>query len=297
MSIRRRRPVITPCGWRARYVGIYDLSDPLHPRHVRDFGLVDQEPGSSGPIPAAIHHAMLSPDRKRVYVGGGGGSAVLDREKLIGNPSDWPIPPTPANLLAPQLGRTSMMQPQWNAHTNYVLKDVAVPDFQVDKVGKVHDFLVVVSEAGGWKCDGHRDMTFILDITDPTKPWPVANHQVLESSGNFCAKGGRFGPHSTQENFHPLFYKKLLAIASFNAGVRMVDIRDPFRPVEVAYYIPESNQNTNFCGTEDGVPVCLPVIQTNNAEVDARGLIYIVDRAGTGMHILELTGDAKKIIE
>lgn len=73
--------------------------------------------------------------------------------------------------------------------------------------------------------------------------------------------------------------------------------RRPFRPVEVAYCIPESNQNTNFCGAEDGVPVCLPVIQTNNAEVDARGLIYIVDRAGTGMHILELTGDAKKIIE
>jgi len=29
-------------------------------------------------------------------------------------------------------------------------------------------------------------------------------------------------------------------------------------------------------------------------ELDDRGYIYIVDRANTGMHILELTGDAKK---
>jgi len=36
-------------------------------------------------------------------------------------------------------------------------------------------------------------------------------------------------------------------------------------------------------------------IQTNNAEVDGRGYIYIVDRANTGMHILELTGDARNI--
>ncbi len=32
-----------------------------------------------------------------------------------------------------------------------------------------------------------------------------------------------------------------------------------------------------------------------NVEVDDRGLVYIVDRAGTGAHVLELTGDAKKI--
>jgi hypothetical protein len=38
-------------------------------------------------------------------------------------------------------------------------------------------------------------------------------------------------------------------------------------------------------------------MQTNNVEVDDRGLIYIVDRANTGLHILELTGNARKIIE
>jgi hypothetical protein len=33
-------------------------------------------------------------------------------------------------------------------------------------------------------------------------------------------------------------------------------------------------------------------IHTNNVEVDDRGYVYIADRAGTGMHVLRLTGEA-----
>ena len=39
----------------------------------------------------------------------------------------------------------------------------------------------------------------------------------------------------------------------------------------------------------------MPVIQINNVEVDERGYIYAVDRANTGMFILELTGEARAI--
>jgi hypothetical protein len=31
-------------------------------------------------------------------------------------------------------------------------------------------------------------------------------------------------------------------------------------------------------------------------ETDDRGYIYVVDRANTGMHILELTGDARRLV-
>jgi hypothetical protein len=41
--------------------------------------------------------------------------------------------------------------------------------------------------------------------------------------------------------------------------------------------------------------VCKTVVQTNNVDVDDRGLVYIVDRVGTGMHILRLTGEAARI--
>jgi hypothetical protein len=45
----------------------------------------------------------------------------------------------------------------------------------------------------------------------------------------------------------------------------------------------------------DGKERCTTSIQTNNAETDDRGYIYIVDRANTGMHILELTGEARAV--
>src|SRR5438876_8982179 len=45
--------------------------------------------------------------------------------------------------------------------------------------------------------------------------------------------------------------------------------------------------------TIDGEDRCKVAIQTNNVETDERGYIYIVDRANTGLHILELTGAAR----
>ena len=38
-------------------------------------------------------------------------------------------------------------------------------------------------------------------------------------------------------------------------------------------------------------------IQTNNVEVDDRGLIYLADRVDTGLHIVELTGPAAAILD
>ena len=40
---------------------------------------------------------------------------------------------------------------------------------------------------------------------------------------------------------------------------------------------------------------CKVAIQTNNVENDERGLVYLADRANTGLHIVRLTGEAAKI--
>jgi hypothetical protein len=133
-----------------------------------------------------------------------------------------------------------------------------------------------------------------VDITDAARPQVVSTFDV--PPGDFCTRGGRFGPHSSNESFTPVYYGKLVFLAYFNAGVRAVDIRDPFHPREAAFYVPAVTPNTaQRCVKVDGADRCKTAIQTNNLEVDDRGYVYIVDRANTGLHILELTGAARAI--
>ena len=94
----------------------------------------------------------------------------------------------------------------------------------------------------------------------------------------------------------PVFYRKLAFISWFNAGLRVLDIRNPYEPKEVAYFIPAITEKTEKrCLDRSSQERCKIAIQTNNAETDDRGYIYIVDRANTGLHILELTGEARAI--
>lgn len=295
--------------WRANYTKVYWV-DPasdinaINPVFVRNFGLVGQEPGSSGTIPTAIHMPLGAVNHDRVYFGyGSGGNGIMqitDYGKIVGREQGqpavpWPIDATPANLTYPQLGRLDWPS-QWGVHTVYELKDFFLADFALGQVEAdyVHDFAVTVSEAGGFKCSNERDITWIVDISKPNKPIPISTMQHPAADGNFCEKGGRFGPHSSQERFDGPFYKKLVFLAYFNAGLRVFDIRNPFAPVEVAHFVPDPNSNTYFCA---GDQCDDKAIQTNNVDTDTRGYIYIVDRAGTGTHILQLTGDAKQIVE
>src|SRR5262249_10655945 len=114
--------------------------------------------------------------------------------------------------------------------------------------------------------------------------------------GAFCKRGGRFGPHSSNESFAPIFYKKLVFVAYFNAGVRAGDIRNPYAPPDVASYIPATTERTAGRRVTEPSRSCKVAIQTNNVEADERGYIYLADRANTGLHIVRLTGEAAKII-
>jgi hypothetical protein len=282
-------------GWRPRRMTqVYDLSDPAKPVHIRDFGLPGQEPGATGPVPTDLHGPISTgPQGNRVFFGygtnKGGVLQIVDREKLLKGPKE----PTPDNLRYPVVGQLDML-PLNGAHTTFPLGKMTLPEFAKDKDGKVRDIVMIVDEQILNECQEARQMVWFVDITVETRPMVISNFNVPEASGHFCDRGGRFGAHSSNESMAPVFYQKLAFVTWFNAGVRAIDVRDPFQPKEVGYFIPSITEATDKrCIKVDGQDRCKVAIQSNNVETDDRGYIYVVDRANTGLHILELTGDAR----
>lgn len=282
--------------WRIRRMTqVYDLSDPAHPVKIRDFGLPGQEPGATGAVPTELH-GMIStgPQGNRVFVGygtdKGGMMQILDRDKLLHGPTA----PTPENLRALELARLYMSALN-GAHTTFPMLGMPIAEFARDKEGSKRDIVMIVDEAIQNECGEARQMVWFADVTIENRPMMISSYTVPEASGNFCERGGRFGSHSSNESMDPVYYEKMAFIAFFNAGVRALDIRDPYHPKEVGYFIPSITEATDKrCVPIDGKPRCKVAIQTNNVETDARGYIYIVDRANTGLHILELTGSARE---
>ena len=264
-------------GWRThRMTQVFDLSDPARPRLVREFGLAGHQPGARGEVPTGLHGAISAgPSANRIYFGygtnAGGVLQIVDREKLLRGPAE----PTEANLLHPQVGRLDL--PPWmGAHTVFPILGLDVEEFARDGTGAKRDFVLIVNEALSEGCREARQMVWLADVSAESRPMTVAGWTVREASGNFCSRG-RFGAHASNESFAPVFYRRLVFVSFFNAGVRALDIRNPYRPVEVAHFIPAGN----------------PL--TNNVEIDGRGYIYAVDRGSLGLHILELAGEARKI--
>jgi hypothetical protein len=282
-------------GWRTRRLTqVYDLSDPAHPVKIRDFGLPGQEPGSTGAVPTELHGPISTgPSSNRVYLGygtnKGGIMQIVDRDKLIHGPAD----PTPENLRSPEIGRLYLSSLN-GAHTAFPMPRMPIAEFSRDKDGQNRDIVMIVDEAILNECNEPRQMVWFADITAEARPMVISSYTVKEASGAFCERGGRFGSHSSNESMAPVYYKKLAFIAFFNAGVRALDIRDPYHPKEVGYFIPAITEATDKrCVTVGGQDRCKVAIQTNNVETDERGYIYIVDRANTGLHILSLTGEAR----
>jgi hypothetical protein len=305
--------------WRTRRMTmIYDLGDPAKPVFVRHFGLPGQQPGATGPVPTDLHGPISTgPRGNRVYFGyGTGGNGVLqivDRNKLLNGPKE----PTEANLVYPQVARVDLPADA-GAHTAFPMLGMQLPEYANQKLrpgtaaaaGIEHahdgaapvrtqagrDFVAVVGESLANECFENRQLVRMVDVTVEAKPFGVSTWTVPEASGRFCDRGGRFGTHSSNENMTPIYYNRVLFIAHFNAGVRALDVRDPFNLKEIGYYIPAITDKTDKrCVGTGPAERCKVAIQTNNVDVDDRGYIYTADRANTGLHILELAGPARNV--
>jgi hypothetical protein len=284
-------------GWSTRVMSIFDLSDPANPLFIRNYiGLPGMQPGGdpTGLRDTDVHEPLYM--NGRVYMAHGtradGIFQILDNDKLLqGDPGDPydPLVPTDEQLLFPVISRLDWPDFQ-GVHTAVPLLDMDVSEFADFNAGSPRDMVAVINESTRNECnwDMHQ-MVYMVDITDPAHPIPVSTYYVPEKMGNFCERGGRFGAHSMQWNLTEKHYhKRIIFVSYFNAGVRAVDIRDPYNPKEVGFYIPAITENTD---PRDGKKA----IQTNNVDVDGRGYVYTFDRANTGMHILGVTGQLRKI--
>ena len=85
----------------------------------------------------------------------------------------------------------------------------------------------------------------------------------------------RFGAHNLHENQRGSYASERIVFATyFSAGVRVYDLADAEHPAEIAHWIPEA-------------PPGQPVAQINDLFVDADGLVWVTDRIGGGLYLLE----------
>ena len=106
------------------------------------------------------------------------------------------------------------------------------------------------------------------------------------AEADYRAKGGKFGPHNLHENRPGSFQSSSLIFATwYNAGVRVFNIDDPFRPREVGHFVPPAPER--MLPEQAKRP---RVIQSCDVHVDRNGVMYVTD-TNAGLTILEFQGE------
>lgn len=219
-----------------------------------------------------------------------------------------PAKPTDVELLQGQIGVLYMPGVE-GGHSSMPYYQIKLDQYANFTNNNVRDILALSSEETDNRCTGSPHLLYLLDITAAIgqggstsaeqHPWPISTITVDDFSGrpNFCSRGTRFGVHSMNENFNDPYYAKLLVSAWFDAGIRVTDMRDPYHPKEVAYFIAPVNSFTQpSSATIGGVTYTSLDVSCDNTYVDNDGLLYCGDRVGGGLDIVQLTGDAADIV-
>jgi hypothetical protein len=234
-------------GYRSNILVIVDVADPARPRVVGRWWFPGQEgDGSSEPLPVDhwVHLALARGDRVYAACGHAGVMIVdisdLTRPRTVGAVAWSPPYAAPAHTFLP------------------VPHPIRGRRFAVVTDEDVTDEVLEDPPAFMW----------VLDITEETRPVPVATYQV--AAAGLVVPGQRFGAHQPWEHIRE---DNIVFVAWFSGGIRAVDISDPYRPRELAAYVPPPGRGR-------------PAAQTNDVWVDDRGLVYAIDRY-EGLSVLE----------
>jgi hypothetical protein len=244
-------------GIKERAYLIADISDPSNPKQAGVWWIPGTKEGEEAPAdwtPFAGEHFHVHgaiPHGDRSYV------ALVDAGMAILDISDISKPRTISHIdWSPPFGGY--------AHTTLPLPG--------------RKLVVAVDESVKYDCNEGEKRVWLIDVREERNPVIVSTCPVPE--GDFCKRGLRFGPHNAHENRPGSFQsEKLIFITYYNAGLRIFDIRNQYRPEEVGFFIPPAPEGQKA-----------PMF--NDLYVDAGGLIYVTDRMTGGLYILEYTGPA-----
>jgi hypothetical protein len=246
----------------AGYIGnilvIYDICDPARPAEVSRWWLPGQNL-AAGEQPSwagrrhRLHHALRFGDE--LWAGcWHAGVRVIDvadirAPRTIGEYNYHPPFPEPSHTFMP---------------VPFAIGGRRIA-LAIDEEDHAHD----AGELARRRGRPHGSLQ-VLDVSDLAHIAPLAIYEVSELDSPWSrATPGRFGAHQFQEHMADT----LVYCAWFAGGLRIVDIADPLSPHEAGYFIPEP-------AAGKAAP------QTNDVDVDERGLIYIVDRYA-GFDVLE----------
>jgi hypothetical protein len=130
------------------------------------------------------------------------------------------------------------------------------------------DIMVVTDEEVGEKLSPTPNAFFwVVDITEESRPIPISTYMIPYDDDS--APGHRFGAHQPAEQV----YDNVLYVTWFAAGLRALDISNPYQPKEVGYYVPLPGKGQK-------------TVQSNDVFRRDDGTLFLVDRFD-GLEILE----------
>jgi hypothetical protein len=239
---------------------IYDIADPARPREVARWWMPGQHL-AGGEQPSwpgrqhRLHHALRFGDQMWASCWHAGFHIVdistLAQPRSIGTYNYHPLFPEPTHTVMPVPG----------THKG---RRIAIAIDEEDQAQSA-------DEEQARRGRAHAGM-LTFDVTDPAATKPLAQFGVSERDSPFSrTPGARFGAHQFCERMQGT----VVYATWFAGGLRVIDVADALSPKEIGWFIPE--------------PVAgRAAPQTNDVAVDARGLVYIVDRH-VGFDILEHT--------
>jgi hypothetical protein len=246
----------------AGYVGnilvIYDMLDPRRPQEVSRWWMPGQHV-AAGETPTwpgrqhRLHHALRFGNELWASCWQGGlwiiDIADIAKPRTLGSYNYHPPFPEPTHTVMPVPSRIGGRR-------------IALA---IDEEDQTHN----AGEAEARKGRPHACLV-TFDASDYAAVKPLALFQVSELDSPWSrTPGARFGAHQ----FHEKMSGTLVYAAWFGAGLRIIDVADPFAPREVGFFIPEP-------AGDRAAP------QSNDVTLDEHGLIYLVDRH-VGFDILE----------